>query len=989
MFKRWKPLNLSKEDVKYQHPSIVYETENMSSVSMPNVDIQINLNRLLKINEQRTEFISDVQYEAVKYGTYCLTNSTFREQGINGFLLGDGTGVGKTRTLASIISVLYNKNSHNFKCLWVSTNKVLEKSMTNELKIMSRNQNEIPNILKLKTLKEETGLLYTTYCSIIKDKTYKKIAEWIKSGDCQNMFIIFDEAHNAKNSNTLIGKKVVQLQNEVPKIGVVYSTATAASEVKQMHYMCKLGLWDESHERFVKMLYSYGTTAMELVSIQLKMDGRLVSRHLGFDNVLFQIKQCFLTNDEKTFYNQIAELWRINAYSGSNGLDHLSLYRYLITNFKVKHAISLIKKSLEKDESIVIGVQNTGEMSTKRNEFSIICDKLKQYDIDVHGLKFDLNPIDMIIEQFGEDDVAEISGRKTRILFDENGKSKKKQIPDINKEIELFQSNRKRIAIVTRSGSSGISLHSDCINHSINRRRHHIILESPWSAESLMQQIGRTHRTNSTYPPYYTFLVTDIPSEYRFFNGLAHKFENLGALTKGDKRASIFNKLHFDGCKTFSNNKYRAFHFEFNIQIAREWHKKNLDVDDIDINYEPILKGLKMFVNSNNHNNSGNNANIRNSIHSIFKKLNLVSIDYFYHDSLFNLVSIEHSSYQWRYIWTNINSLRTHLSVTQKTLFVLYKTCFLYLKKYLPYTEKYFEEDIIEFKTEHLQSKDVNKILNVLELCRLKPECSKTIGILPDEVLHHILPFLLKKNDMSNIDWKYLYKTEKIDIARQILANDQNTFFNNFFNISIKYQKVIYHSILEHIQADETLKEGIISLEQFLIGKRNEYCIKIDKRKQYNDFIEFKIDVVLSSGIDKHLEMYENWKDENRLEHFVQDKKNTVKFGVLLKSSNIEQEYEVWYPGFLNPAKYYNKKQWELKSNSYKILQVNDENWYQSVTKQLESQKSKSVKMSKFIKIAKRNALNYWNKSKQQLIKVDIADDLPFVGLVMNVKDLK
>ena len=164
----------------------------------------------------------------------------------------------------------------------------------------------------------------------------------------------------------------------------------------------------------------------------------------------------------------------------------------------------------------------------------------------------------------------------------------------------------------------------------------------------------------------------------------------------------------------------------------------------------------------------------------------------------------------------------------------------------------------------------------------------------------------------------------------------------------VKYQKVIYHSILEHIQADETLKEGIISLEQFLIGKRNEYCIKIDKRKQYNDFIEFKIDVVLSSGIDKHLEMYENWKDENRLEHFVQDKKNTVKFGVLLKSSNIEQEYEVWYPGFLNPAKYYNKKQWELKSNSYKILQVNDENWYQSVTKQLESQKSKSVKIHNF-----------------------------------------
>ena len=58
--------------------------------------------------------------------------------------------------------------------------------------------------------------------------------------------------------------------------------------------------------------------------------------------------------------------------------------------------------------------------------------------------------------------------------------------------------------------------------------------------------------------------------------------------------------------------------------------------------------------------------------------------------------------------------------------------------------------------------------------------------------------------------------------------------------------------------------------------------------------------------------MYNKWNDENRMIHFVQDKKNKVKFGVLLGALNIEHEHELWFPGFLKPANYYNKKQWEL-----------------------------------------------------------------------------
>lgn len=158
----------------------------------------------------------------------------------------------------------------------------------------------------------EQGVLFVTYPTLRSARgdhsRLRQIIDW--AGDDFEGVIGFDEAHEmggVAGGEGALGKKEgsqqgicgVLLQNFLPGARVLYASATGASDVNNLAYAVRLGLWGPetafaNREQFIAEIRKGGIAAMELVARDLKALGLYTARALSFAGVEYEVPRPWL-----------------------------------------------------------------------------------------------------------------------------------------------------------------------------------------------------------------------------------------------------------------------------------------------------------------------------------------------------------------------------------------------------------------------------------------------------------------------------------------------------------------------------------------------------------------------------------------------------------------------------------------------------------------------------------------------------------------------
>ncbi|MFA4952333.1 strawberry notch-like NTP hydrolase domain-containing protein [Brevundimonas sp.] len=146
--------------------------------------------------------------------------------------------------------------------------------------------------------------------------------------------------------------------------------------------------------------------------------------------------------------------------------------------------------------------------------------------------------LDALLEAFGTNAVAEITGRARRVVLRDGRRVvERRGASAARAETDAFMSGRKRVLIFSDAGGTGRSYHSD-LSAGNQQRRVHYLVEPGWRADAAIQGLGRSHRTYQASAPLFRPVTTDIQGEKRFTSTIARRLDSLGALTRGERRTA-------------------------------------------------------------------------------------------------------------------------------------------------------------------------------------------------------------------------------------------------------------------------------------------------------------------------------------------------------------------------------------------------------------------------------------------------------------------
>ncbi|HOA56040.1 MAG TPA: strawberry notch family protein, partial [Clostridiales bacterium] len=645
VYSKYIPQKVKIEGAK-EHPSVLVESAAMSAVAPPDPTYSPNLPE----NVIRDGLLSLPQLESVIYAGQAHSN-ILPDSTRKGFFIGDGTGVGKGRTIAGII--MDNFRQGRTKAVWVSENKKLFKDATRDWTGIGCNKDDLFDLGKFKinqSIERKSGILFTTYDTLksessdagrVKQSEYdgtrlKQIVDWL--GKDFDGAIIFDEAHNMASAveygRGLQKKKTskkaltgLELQSLLPNARVVYASATGATDVHNLAYAPRLGLWGEGTpfrdvRDFIDQISSGGLAAMELIARDMKSMGSYLARNISFEGVEYEALQHDLSPIQREMYDKYCEAWQIvlnninealeitgqakNSKKRSNIISQFwsnnqRFFNQVITSMAMPSVIQDIKNELKNGNSVIIQLVNTNEAAFNRAISNVSGEDVNLEDIDlsptdillqyiekafpvqqyeeyvddngkersrpvydskgnpvlnkeavaakeslisdIKEMKLPDGALEIILDTFGPDQVAEVTGRTRRMIRKKDEKTgelkrviEKWSESKSNADAKAFQDGKKRILVFSNAGSTGMSYHADR-NAKNQQKRVHYLLQPGWNAIKATQGFGRSHRSNQAVAPKFKLVTTDLKGQKRFISTIARRLDQLGALTKGQRQA--------------------------------------------------------------------------------------------------------------------------------------------------------------------------------------------------------------------------------------------------------------------------------------------------------------------------------------------------------------------------------------------------------------------------------------------------------------------
>ncbi|WP_454021140.1 strawberry notch-like NTP hydrolase domain-containing protein [Azospirillum sp. Marseille-Q6669] len=149
-------------------------------------------------------------------------------------------------------------------------------------------------------------------------------------------------------------------------------------------------------------------------------------------------------------------------------------------------------------------------------------------------------PLEQLLDRFGPDMVAELTGRTRRIVKRPDASGVVRPVIEprgkahMMADLIAFQEDRKPIVAYSNAGNTGIDLHA---GRKFKNRRQRVlyIAQAGWSAKEATQAVGRPHRSDQDSAPEVVLCTTSLKGHKRFITSIARRLGQLGALTKGQR----------------------------------------------------------------------------------------------------------------------------------------------------------------------------------------------------------------------------------------------------------------------------------------------------------------------------------------------------------------------------------------------------------------------------------------------------------------------